>query len=314
MGALTCVLGADAPPGWPLTIAGNRAIGDSAPMPSYAGPLILFSKLLPGLAPRDLAREVKSLGFAGIDLTVRPKGHVEPARAAADLPAAHHAITAEGLSVPMITTALVSASDPTARPILETAARLKVPYFKTGYWRYQFADVRAELAKAGSELRGLAELARASGIQLGFHNHSGSYIGAPVWDAASILEPLDPAWAGHYFDIHHAVVEGGAEGWRIATQFVAPRLKMIAVKDFYWERGKNGKWGVHDCPLGEGMVNWPAYASLLARAGFKGPVSVHIEYDIEGATEAIKQERALAAAARDLAFIRARLDEAYASR
>ena len=38
----------------------------------------LFSKHLPGLDARGLGRALKSLGFAGVDLTVRPGGHVDP--------------------------------------------------------------------------------------------------------------------------------------------------------------------------------------------------------------------------------------------
>ena len=46
-----------------------------------------------------------------------------PERAAEDLPKAVAAIRAEGLEVPMITTALVAADDPTAVPILSTACQ-----------------------------------------------------------------------------------------------------------------------------------------------------------------------------------------------
>jgi sugar phosphate isomerase/epimerase len=59
------------------------------------------------------------------------------------------------------------------------------------------------------------------------------------------------------------------------------------------------------------MVNWKAYFALLAQAGFHGPVSLHLEYDIPGATAAARQEQTLAAASRDLAFVRAGLAEAY---
>ena len=60
------------------------------------------------------------------------------------------------------------------------------------------------------------------------------------------------------------------------------------------------------------MVDWKTFFAMLAKAGFQGPVSVHLEYEITGATPAAKQENTLAAAARDLAFLKARLTEAYA--
>ena len=34
-----------------------------------------------------------------------------------------------------------------------------------------------------------------------------------------------------------------------------PRMKMIAVKDAFWEKGPKG-WASQNCPMGEGMVDW----------------------------------------------------------
>jgi L-ribulose-5-phosphate 3-epimerase len=285
-----------------------RADAHAAPA-GFRGSLCLFSKHLPSLEAQPLARAVKSLGFAGIDLTVRPGGHVAPERAAEDLPRFLKTVRDEGVVVPMITTALVSASEPTARPILATAGSHGVALFKPGYYRYAFADVRKELEDAATALRGLAQLGAQCGVALGFHNHAG-YIGGPVWDVVPILDGLDPRWTGYYFDVRHAVVEGGDGGWRSALNAVAPRLKMIAVKDFFWEKGPKG-WQQRNCPLGEGMVDWKAFYAALARSGFAGPVSLHLEYEIAGATAAAKQEATLAAAARDLAVLKAGLAEAY---
>jgi sugar phosphate isomerase/epimerase len=281
----------------------------AAPAPGWPVIACLFSKHLPGLDARGLGRAVKSLGFAGVDLTVRPGGHVDPERAAADLPRFLETVRGEGVQVPMITTALVSASEPTARPILETAGRHGVAYFKPGYYRYEFADTRKELERAAVALGGLAELSAQCGVVLGFHNHAG-YVGGPVWDVVPILDGLDPRWTGYYFDVRHAVVEGGDGGWRSALNAVATRLKMIAVKDFFWEKGPKG-WQQRNCPLGEGMVDWKAFYAAIARSAFRGPVSLHLEYEIPGATAAAKQEATLAAAARDLAVLTAGLAEAY---
>ena len=275
----------------------------------FHGTLCFFSKHLPDLDGRGLGRELKPLGFDGVDLTVRPKGHVEPARVAELLPVFVNAIRAEGLAVPMITTELTSTADPAATPTLETAAALKIPFFKPGYYHYAFADVRKERDAVAAQLRTLASLSASTGVRLGFHNHAG-YVGGGVWDIAPVIDTLDPKWAGYYFDVRHAVVEGGDGGWKTAFNLVAPRLNMIALKDFYWEKGPNG-WSQFNCPMGEGMVNWKAYFALLAKAGFAGPVSLHLEYDIPGATAAARQENTLAAASRDLAFIRARLAEAF---
>lgn len=275
----------------------------------FRGKLCFFSKHLPNQDWRGLAKSVREMGFDGIDLTVRRRGHVHPERAAEDLPKAVAAIRAEGLQVPMITTELLSPSDPTARPILSTGGKLAISFFKPGYYKYDFADVRKELEKAGQQLRDLVELAAQCGVQTGYHNHS-SYLGAPVWDIATLIDTLDPKWAGYYFDVRHAVVEGGGAGWKIATHLVAPRLKMIAIKDFFWEKTTKG-WEERNCPLGQGMVDWPAYFAILARAGFHGPVSLHLEYDIAGSTSAAIEQNTIAAAQTDLSFLKSRIREAY---
>ena len=275
------------------------------------GPLCLFSKPLPHMGYTELARSVRQAGFEGIDLTVRPGGHVVPGRVAVDLPRAAGAIRGEGLAMPFITTDLHEASDPGVEATLATAGKLGIHLFKPGYYQYRYRAVQAVLQEAGRKFRSLATLGERYGVAIGYHNHEGM-IGAPVWDMASIILPMNPRWAGFYFDVRHATVEGGSAGWRVAAHMVQPRLKMIGIKDFYWEKTARG-WKIIDCPLGQGMVHWPEYFRILAGAGYSGPVSLFLEYDIPGRTLAEQQDNTLAAAERDLAFLRRGLDSAYAA-
>jgi L-ribulose-5-phosphate 3-epimerase len=261
----------------------------------------LFSKHLPDLGWDDLGRAVKDAGFTGVDLTVRAKGHVLPERATSDLPRAIDAIRSHGLTVPMVTTELTSAADPLAKPLLQAAAKSGVRHFKTGYWHYSSSpDVRGQIAAVGSALADLTALGRECGIELGFHNHAG-YIGAALWEIAPAMDKLDPKWAGYYFDPRHAVAEGGGGSWKAATHLVAPRLKMMALKDFFWEKTPKG-WVIQDCPLGEGAVDWAWVAHAVAEARFAGPISLHLEYDIPGSTPHERTTRTLAAALKDLAY------------
>lgn len=276
----------------------------------FKGSLCLFSKHLPQLNWQQLGQTVKKLGLDGVDLTVRTGGHVLPERAAEDLPKAITAIRDEGLTTPMITTNLLSANDATAKPILTTAGKLKIPFIKPGYYKYSFVDVRNELQKAMQEFSGLAALCQQCGVQIGFHNHE-SYLGAAIWDIASTIDKLDPKWVGYYFDIRHAVAEGSAGAWKSALNLAAPRIKMIAVKDSFPEKTAKG-WRQKNCPLGQGAVDWKAYFKTLRQANFHGPISLHIEYDIEGKTPAERDENTLVAIQRDFEFLKARVNEAYA--
>jgi sugar phosphate isomerase/epimerase len=271
-------------------------VATSASEPATGSIFCLFSKHLPELGWSELAQAVKDAGFEGVDLTVRPQGHVLPERATNDLPRALEAIASRGVKVPMITTELTSANSPVAKPILQAAARGGVKYFKTGYWRYSSSgDVRAELSATGDDLKGLAALAQECGIEMGFHNHA-AYIGAALWDIAPAMDRLDPRWAGYYFDPRHAVAEGGAGAWKSATRLVLPRLKMLALKDCYWSKTAKG-WIVENCPLGEGMVDWSSVSQTIRSSGFSGPISLHLEYEIPAGTK-----HTLDAARRDLAI------------
>jgi sugar phosphate isomerase/epimerase len=156
------------------------------------------------------------------------------------------------------------------------------------------------LAAVGEAVAGLTELGKECGIELGFHNHNG-YVGAALWDIAPAIDKLDPKWAGYYFDPRHAVAEGGGGSWKAAAHLVAPRLKMIALKDFYWNKTPKG-WAIENCPMGEGAVDWASMARIVGEARFAGPISLHLEYDIPGSTAAERTSKTVAAAVKDLAY------------
>ena len=270
--------------------AGARS-ADAQPEPIFC----FFSKHLPELGHNELGRTLKDAGFDGVDLTVRKGGHVLPERVREDLPRAIDAIQSHGLRVPMITTELTSPSDPSARPILETAARLKIPFFKLGYWPYK-TDVLASLRNAGSDLRGLVAMAREYGIVAGFHNHPRN-VGLAFWDTHQIIQDLDPRWVGYYYDANNATEEGAIRGWEVGLRLACARLKMAASKDFYWEKSVGQSRPV-ECPLGDGVVNWPAVFKAFVAAGFNGPISIHQEY---------KASDRVTAAHNDLQFARKQL-------
>ena len=279
-------------------LAATAAFGQAKPP---APQLCIFSKHLANLNYEQLGKTSRELGFHGVDLTVRAKGHVLPERALEDLPRAVEAVRGYGVAVPMVTTELLSAANPAARPIFSAAGRLKVPYLKPGYYRWGKDDPEKRLAEVRRDLQTLIELGRESGVQIGFHNHSGDNVGMAIWDTREIIRDLDPRWVGYYFDPCHSVVEGGSAGWQVALKLVASRLKMVALKDFYWDK-QDGRWRVRWCPMGEGMVDWPRVFSAFAAARFTGPMSLHVEYN---------PTDELAAIARDLAFIKQQVKAAY---
>jgi L-ribulose-5-phosphate 3-epimerase len=266
--------------------------------------LCIFSKHMAQFNYDELGKNARQAGFDGVDLTVRPKGHVLPERAAEDLPRAADAIRSHGVSIAMVTTNILNAAEPEARPILATSSKFKVLYWKPGYHKYDLNNVEGSVGRIREATAGLAGLSKEFGIAAGFHNHSGDYVGSAVWDIRAIIHDLDPKWIGYYFDPAHATIEGGLAGWRISQNLATPRLKMVALKDFYWARNKEGKWRTTWCPMGEGMVEWDRVFASLAASGFKGPLSLHIEYEPKDEMDAI---------AKDLAFVKKKVAAAYGS-
>lgn len=305
-------------------VALPRGRGFSAPEPAEAGTperltreeieqrICLFTDHLDefGYGFDDLARMLAPLGIAGADLTVRPGGFVSPDAVAEELPRAARALGDRGLSIPMISTGLTTA-DASAAATFRAMHALGIRYYKLGYYPYgDVGDWQAAIAQTRASVAGLVELGREFQVIGGFHNHAGAFVGGALWDSWEVLGPLDATRVGFYFDPAQATLEGGNHAWRLNLERVRPRLMMVAVKDVVWEK-TGGAWHSRWVPLGEGMVDWPAFFSMLAGLPFPGPLSLHIEYDPGGSTRAGRADNSLAAAERDLAFLRRELDAAF---
>ncbi len=283
-----------------LAAASPRVAGGA---PSRRPTIAVFTKPLASLNWDQLGRAVRQFGLSTVELTVRPKGHVLPERVTEDLPRAVDALGAHGVSVPVITTAINSVSEPYTRPILETAARLKIPMYRLGYWRYRDEDIERTIGRLRSDVRELVALGRSLGVQAGWHNHASDYVGEAVWDTRAIIQDLDPAWIGYFFDLSHASSEGGVGGWKVSLRLAMPRLKMVVAKDHLWQKS-NGRWTNRTCPLGQGMVDFRASFAMLAAAAYAGPVSLAVEYEVRDIMEAITQ---------DAEFLKKQIDIAYGS-
>jgi sugar phosphate isomerase/epimerase len=236
--------------------------------------LCLFSGAVAKLEYSDLGAIVQQFGFDGIDLTVRPGGHVEPRLSNVDLVRAIEEVRGAGLDVPVITTALSAPRDSTALPVIAIAGRTKVPLFRAGFWKVDLGTARREAA-------GLTSLGRHYGMAVALHNYSGENAGEAPWGVDELLEGLDPQWAGISFDPIHA----GA-GWETALRSALTRLKLVMLKDFTLRDGE----APQPCALGKGVVDWPKFFGILSGGHFVGPVSLHLEYQPKDELGAIARD------------------------
>ncbi|MGC1243311.1 MAG: sugar phosphate isomerase/epimerase family protein [Chryseosolibacter sp.] len=242
----------------------------------------VFSKHLQFLNYSDMAEAAATIGFDGVDLTVRPKGHVLPERVEDDLPKAVEAIRKAGLSHTMMTTAVQDAANSADKKLLETAAKLKIGFYRMNWLRYPDNKSIPEAIEGFQQtIKDLGQLNKKLGITGCYQNHSGNLAGASIWELWDMVNTADKQHVGVQYDIRHAVVEGGMS-WRNGLRLIEPHVKILAIKDFVWAKKKNG-YVVEDVPLGEGMVDFKGYFALLKQYNIHVPVSLHYEYPLGGA-------------------------------
>jgi sugar phosphate isomerase/epimerase len=265
--------------------------------------IAVFSKHLQWLPFADVGPVIAESGFTAVDLTVRPGGHVLPERVEDELPRAVETLRKSGLTVPLITTAIVDAGDPLTRRVLTTARKVGVSHYRMGYWTFPAnADPLAALRALKPRAAALAALNRELGIRGGYQNHVGTRVGGSVWDLGILLEGIDPDGLGVQYDIRHAVAEGG-ESWPVALRMIAPHIDTVALKDLVWAKRAVGRWEARSVPLGEGMVNFDAYLRQLFARGPLPPATMHFEYaplEMDGGGDATRRRQTVEGMRRDL--------------
>jgi sugar phosphate isomerase/epimerase len=203
----------------------------------------------------------------------------------------------------MITAEIVDANSPHAEAIIRIASELGIPRYRWGWFSWLddrkvpdlsnfhasierptglLLNVPARLEQLKKRVAALAALNEKYNVCAMYHNHSGSMVGASVWDLWVLIKDFNPRWVSSNFDIGHATVEGGLGGWANSTRLMTPFIRGVAIKDFKWGKNVKGEWEPLWCPLGEGMVNFPAYLAMLREAGISGPVQLHTEYPLGG--------------------------------
>jgi sugar phosphate isomerase/epimerase len=232
--------------------------------------------MVPEVEYPDLGHVLSGMGFDGCDLSVEPGGTVLPEQTPVDLVRAIEIFNGSGIEMPVITTAFLSIGEAWARNVIAIAARSGVTFFRTGYSR----RVGVSMADRKNEVTGLAFYARAASIILGL----------PYPGSEMLVRDLDPQWVGYDFDTGLGTTQGNlAEA--------LPRIRMIILRDIRKEKDQT-----MPCPLGSGIVDWPAFFAALARARFSGPLTLRVDYPAENRLEAIR---------RDLDFARKQLGAAY---
>jgi sugar phosphate isomerase/epimerase len=227
----------------------------------------------------DLAVFVKSLGFEGIELPVRPGYPVTPENVAKELPKAVKIFHDCGLSI-------FSIAGPTDEATLAACAeqcipiiRVMVPIGEDGY--------QASIERTWREYDHLLPLLERYGVKVGVQNHNGRMV-CHALGLRHLLEKYDPTCIGAVWDAAHNALNG--EEPEMGLDIIWPHLLMINLKNALYCRqddheNASREWKIYWTSGDQGLASWPRVAGELNRRGYSGVICLTAEYSDEQAVD-----------------------------
>ncbi len=236
----------------------------------------------------ELGRFVKSLGFDGIELPVRPGYQVEPERVTRDLPQAARQLADFGVKI-------TSVAGPTDEATIAACAACSIPTIRTMV-RVEADGYMATEARTQRGYDALLPLLERYDVRIGVQNHSGNYV-CNAMGQRHLIERYDPRYIGAVWDAGHNALSG--EDPEPALDIVWPHLCMVNLKNAFWRRAtgpdaEHVRWKSYWTSGRQGLASWPRVAAELRRRGYTGVVCLTAEYSDEQAVDRLIAE--------DLAF------------
>lgn len=214
-------------------------------------------------------------GLDGVDCPVRPKGEIEPERAADDMPRYAEALKQHNAAMLLLTTGITSVDFPHTETVLRTGKKLGIRYYRLGQYRPEKGKTMRDLIpEVRARFKDLAALNRQLGMTAIFQNHSPSgnsaYLGGDLTDMAALVEGFAPDEIAVAFDLGHALVVHQDE-WKTHFEKLKSHLGIAYIKDA--DRVKRF------VAFGEGEFSRTDYFQKLKAMDYRRPFSVHIEYE-----------------------------------
>jgi sugar phosphate isomerase/epimerase len=251
----------------------------------------------------------REIGLDGLDLTVRPGGHIQSENAAKELPGAVRAAKDHGVRISMLSTA-ISDADENAESILASCAELGINRVKLGYYSYtDFGKLLQQIDQVRAKLERVAKLGQKHQVLPCVHIHSGTSIPGSGTIAYLLLRDFKPGEVGAYVDPMHMTIEGGNDGWRQGLDLLAPWIAISSFKNCIWSktgRDKFGqeRWRTVKCPVADGMAPIPDYIAALRKLGYHGLYTLHSEYADSNSWKNLNTDECLAQTKVDLVYVK----------
>jgi len=237
-----------------------------------------------------LGEHVAGLGFAAIELPVRPGFQVEPANVARGLPEAVRLLARAGVRIASVAgpadEATIMACGEAGVPLI----RIMAPIGQDGY--------DATVSALQGELMPLVPTLDRAGVTIGVQNHSGRYV-ANALGLRHLLAPFDPRHVAAVWDAAHEALNGIEP--EMALEVIWPHLRLVNLKNAFWQRANGPEadtaaWQPYWTTGRHGLASWPRVAAELWRRGYDGTVCLPAEYTDDEAVDRL--------IVRDLAFAR----------
>ena len=271
---------------------------------------VLFTDNLADLSVREACRAAKGAGFDGLDLTLRPGGHVKPENAEAGLAEAKRTADDEGVTIPMVSTAVTDADSPHAEAIFAAAAHYGARRVKLGYWEYRpFGTLAKQIDQARGKLERVARLAEKYHVLPCVHCHSGRQLAAGGALLYLVLKDFRPSEAGAYVDPMHMTIEGSLSGWELGLDLLGPWVALVGIKNFRWlpaarDRQGQQRYRWEYTPLADGQAPLPEFMGYLRQLKYDGIVSLHSEYKGGSSFRRLTTPELVEQSAADLRFLK----------
>ncbi len=243
--------------------------------------LICFCKWCQHLKPEEIAALMKSLGFDGADLPVRPGDPLDHANGPTELPRWKRIFEDHGVRLERLVT-LLTAADAEAERLIACCADLGIRKVRIADYSFnRLTDYRPVYDQARRNLKGLEALFAKHGVAGGIQNHSGTRLAVNISSLMRVVEVCDPRWIGIQYDPGHCTLSG--EPPVCALTLMGPYCHSVNFKSPRQApridpRTGHLVWQAAWVPLRDGMLDVPLVLGELKRAGYSDAISIHAEY------------------------------------
>ncbi len=251
----------------------------------YDMKIVINSKFFASFSIEGLGEKAVELGYDGIDICIRPGHPIHVDNATDTLLKAVRIWESQNLICPMATAAIdiIDPKSQDAEKLFIACAEAGIPRLKIGFFRFNAGeDYWQVLDAARTDLQGFVELGEKYGVQTCYQIHSGQCIGSNCAGLMHLINGFDPKYMGAYPDFGHLLLDG--EDLEMGLSMLGDYLSIVGIKDAYYAPQPDG----HEPPfiprfvkVGDGGVNWKHALGALHKLGYKGPLTVHTEYNFD---------------------------------